>query len=135
MRDLAPTDVVRAVALIESGQTYCAVATALGASKSTINRNVLRYRATGSCDRRRGKGRKRSTTVRDDRFIVLQTLRNRPQTAMQTRSGLEEVRGVQISERKVRRRLKQVELGSCIPAKAPKLEVGASSSSTTSFWP
>jgi hypothetical protein len=30
---------------------------------------------------------------------------------------------VQISERTVRRRLKQVELGSYIPAKAPKLEV------------
>jgi transposase len=56
MRDLAPTDVVRAVALIESGETYRAVATALGASKSTINRNVLRYRAIGSYDRRRGKG-------------------------------------------------------------------------------
>jgi hypothetical protein len=30
---------------------------------------------------------------------------------------------VQISERTVRRRLKQVELGSYIPAKAPKLEI------------
>jgi hypothetical protein len=37
MRDLAPTDVARAVALIESGQTYRAPARALGASKSTIN--------------------------------------------------------------------------------------------------
>jgi transposase len=92
MRDLAPTNVARAVALIESGQTYRAVATALGTLKSTINCNVLRYRATGSYDRRRGQGRKRSTTVSNDRFIVLQTLRNRPQTAMQTRSALEEVR-------------------------------------------
>jgi transposase len=123
MRDLAPTHVARAVALIESGQTYRPVARALGASKSTINRNVLRYRATGSYDRRRGQGRKRSTTVRDDRFIVLQTLRNRSQTAVQTRSALEEVRGVQISERTVRRRLKEVELGSYVPAKVPKLEV------------
>jgi hypothetical protein len=31
MRDLAPTDVARAVALIESGQTYRAVARAPGA--------------------------------------------------------------------------------------------------------
>jgi transposase len=92
MRDLAPTHVARAVALIESGQTYRPVARALGVLKSSINRNVLRYRATGSYDRRRGQGRKRSTTVRDDRFIVLQTLRNRPQTAIQTRSALEEVR-------------------------------------------
>jgi transposase len=99
------------------------VTRALGASKSSINRNVLRYRATGSYDRRRGQGRKRSTTVRDDRFIVLQTLRNRSQTAVQTRSAFEEVRGIQISQRTVRRRLKEVELGSYIPAKAPKLEV------------
>jgi IS30 family transposase len=46
MRDLAPTHVARAVALIESGQTYRPVARALGASKSTINRNVLRYSMT-----------------------------------------------------------------------------------------
>jgi hypothetical protein len=52
MRDLAPTNVARAVALIESVQTYRAVTTTLGTSKSTINRNVLRYRATGSYDRR-----------------------------------------------------------------------------------
>jgi hypothetical protein len=42
---------------------------------------------------------------------------------VQTRSAFEEVRGIQISERTVRRRLKEVELGSYIPAKAPKLEV------------
>jgi transposase len=52
MRDLAPTNVARAVALIESVQTCRAVTTTLGTSKSTINRNVLRYRATGSYDRR-----------------------------------------------------------------------------------
>jgi transposase len=123
MRDLAPTDVARAVVLIESGRTYRAVARALGASKSTINRNVLRSRATGSYDRRRGQGRKRSTTVRDGRFIVLQTLRNRSQTAVQTRSALEEVRGVHICERTVRRRLKEVLLGSYTAANAPKLEI------------
>jgi hypothetical protein len=42
---------------------------------------------------------------------------------VQTRSALEEVRGVQISERTVKRRLKEVELRSYVPAKVPKLEV------------
>jgi transposase len=69
MRDLAPTDVVRAVALIESGQTYRAVATALGASKSTINRNVLRYRATGSYDRRRGNRKQTSNSNADQKWF------------------------------------------------------------------
>jgi len=90
MGDIASTDVAKAVALIEIGTTYSDVADMLGKSKSTIYRNVIR---TGEYVRRRGQGRKRSTTARDDRFIVLQTLLNRCKTVPQLRSELEEVRG------------------------------------------
>lgn len=70
--------------------------------------------------RRRGQGRKRSTTAVDGRFIALQTLRSRRQTAIQTRNVLQEVRGTNISVRTVRRRLKEVGLKSYVPMKAPK---------------
>jgi len=71
---MASTDVAKAVALIEIGTSYSDVVDMLGKSKSTIYRNVRRWRHTGEYVRRRGQGRKRSTTARDDRFIVLQTL-------------------------------------------------------------
>jgi len=74
MADMASTDVAKAVALIEIGTTYSDVTDMLGKSKSTIYRNVRRWRQTREYVRRRGQGRKRSTTARDDRFIVLQTL-------------------------------------------------------------
>lgn len=122
MGDLAPTDIARATAMIENGRTYREVAQMFGKSKSTIHRSVTRWRQTGLYVRRRGQGRKRSTTAIDDRFIALQTLRNRRQTAIQTRNVLEEVRGTIISERSVRRRLKEVGLKSYVPIKAPKLQ-------------
>lgn len=123
MSDLPATEVARAVTMIEEGHTYRSVSRTLGVSVSVIHRNVQRYRQTGSYVRRRGQGRNRSTSATDDRFIRVQTLRNRRQTAVKTRNLLEEVRNVRVSERTVRRRLNDVGLNSCVPAKAPKLEV------------
>lgn len=122
MSDLAPTAIARAVAMIENGRSYNDVANMFGKSKSTIHRSVMRWRQTGEYVRRRGQGRKRSTTAIDDRFITLQTLRNRRRTAVQTRNELEEVRGTTISERTVRRRLKEVGLKAYRSKKAPQLQ-------------
>lgn len=122
MGDLSSTDVARAVAMIDNGRSYSDVANMFGKSKSTIHRNVIRWRQTGEYTRRRGQGRKRSTTAIDDRFIALQTLRNRRQTAVQTKNALDEVRGTRISERTVRRRLKEVGLKSYRTKKAPNLQ-------------
>lgn len=123
MSDLPATEVARAITMIEAGHTYRSVSIVLGVSVSVVYRNVQRYRQTGSYVRRRGQGRKRATDALDDRFIRVQTLRNRLQTAVQTRNLLEEVRNVRVSERTVRRRLNDVGLQSRVPAKAPKLEV------------
>lgn len=122
MSDLPATSVARAVTMIEEGHTYRSVGRALGVSTSVVHRVVRRYRTTGSYVRRRGQGRNRSTSDVDDRFIVLQTLRNRRQTAVQSRNRLQEVRNVNVSERTVRRRLTAAGLKSYVPAKAPKLE-------------
>lgn len=123
MSDLPATSAARASTMIEEGHTYRSVSRALGVSTSVIYRVVRRYRETGSYVRRRGQGRNRATSALDDRFLVMQTLRNRLQTAVQTRNRLAEVRNVNVSERTVRRRLNEVGLNSYVPAKAPKLEV------------
>jgi len=87
---MVSTDVAKPVALIEIGTSYSDVADMLGKSKSTIYRNVRRWRQTGDYVRRRGQGKERSTTARDDGFIVLQTLLNRCKTVPQLRSELVE---------------------------------------------
>lgn len=122
MGDMTPTDVARAVVLIEIGTSYSDVADMLRKSKSTIYRNVRRWRQTGEYRRRRGQGRKRSTTARDDRFVVLQTLRNRRTTVPQMRNELEEVRGRRTSHRTISRRLKEVGLKAYRTKKAPQLQ-------------
>lgn len=79
MSDLPATEVARAVTMIEEGHTYRSVSRTLGVSVSVIHRNVKRYRQTGSYLRRPGQGRNRATSALDDRFIRVQTLRNRRQ--------------------------------------------------------
>uniref|UniRef100_A0A2H1VMJ9 SFRICE_000949 n=1 Tax=Spodoptera frugiperda TaxID=7108 RepID=A0A2H1VMJ9_SPOFR len=122
MSDLPATEVARAVTMIDEGHTYRSVSRTVGVSVSVIHRCVKRYRQTGSYVRRRGQGRKRATNAVEERFIRVQTLRNRRQTAVQTRNLLEEVRNARVSERTVRRRLNECGLKSYVPGKAPKLE-------------
>lgn len=121
MSDLNATQVARAVTLIETGHTYQNVATTLGVSKSVIHRVVKRYRQTGEYTRLAGQGRKKKTVARDDRFIVSTVLRNRILTSSQVKTKLQEVRGVTISTKTVRRRLKAAGLRSHLPARGPLL--------------
>ena len=91
MPDLSVALVSKTVTLIENGYTYNEVAQTLHVSKSVIFRNVKRYRQTGEYTRRKGQGRKRVTTERDDRFIVSSVLRNRTLTSSEVRNQLQEV--------------------------------------------
>lgn len=122
MPDLTISEIIRADEMRRNGQSYRSIATRLRRSLSTIHRSIQRYRLTNSLVRRRGQGRKRCTSRRDDRFLQLQVRRNTKLTAVQARNVLEEVRGVRVSERTVRRRFEEVGIGSFVPAKAPKLE-------------
>ncbi|KAI4460720.1 transposable element-related [Holotrichia oblita] len=69
--------------------------------------------------RRPGSGRGRTTTARDDRFLVFSALRNRTVTAVSLRNHLREVRNVNISEWTVRRRLHPAGLSSRTRATGP----------------
>lgn len=119
MPDLNATQVARAVTLIETGHTYQLVAQTLGVSKSVVHRVVKRYRQTGQYTRLAGQGRKRKTVARDDRFIVTSVLRNRTLTSSEVRTRLQEVRGIAISTKTVRRRLKSSGINSHLPARGP----------------
>ncbi|KAG8253906.1 CDK-activating kinase assembly factor MAT1 [Homalodisca vitripennis] len=67
---LSPTDCARAVALVDSGLTLQEVENITGFPRSSISRAVIRFRLTGSYERRQGSGRNRTTSARDDRFVV-----------------------------------------------------------------
>ena len=80
---LSREEAAQAVALVEDGRSFRYVAEVIGSSLGSIHRAVQRYRELRTYDRRRGSGRRRSTSARDDRFLTLQVLRDRHTTAVQ----------------------------------------------------
>jgi transposase len=104
---LTPSDIARAIALIQDGRSKYYVARVLGVSRCSIQRAVKRFPKTKGYTRRVGSGRKRSTIARDDHFLTLTILRNRDTTTVKARNELQKVRGVAVSERTVRRRLEE----------------------------
>ncbi|KAG5883116.1 hypothetical protein JTB14_004649 [Gonioctena quinquepunctata] len=103
MDHLAPTDVAtRAVTKCRECRSYSNVAAQV--LKVNRNRSVTNWRGYLW---RRGQGKIRPATARDDRFIALQTLRNMSRTVVQTRNELEGVGGTRIKERSVRRRFNE----------------------------
>lgn len=113
--------VARIVALIEDGRSQRYVSRALGIPRTTVQDAWNRYLETGSCTRRAGSGRRRATTTVDDRFVVLNALRDRRSTAVQLQHRLQTARGVEVSERTIRRRLVEGGLKSRRPATGPEL--------------
>lgn len=118
---LSAEEVAQAVALVQDGRSMHYVAQLLGTTASTISRALRRYRETGSYSRRPGSGPRRATSARDDQFLRLQVLRDRHSSAVEARNRLQQVRGVNISERTVRRRLEEANLHCRRPATGPDL--------------
>ena len=67
----------QAIGCIKSGQSIGQTANQFNKSKSVISRLWNRYHQTGSVKIRTGRGRKPKTTARNDRQLVLLSLRNR----------------------------------------------------------
>lgn len=80
-RELTEVEVMRVITLIENGCSQRQIARDMGVSQSVISRILSRYRQTGRLCRRRGQGRKRETTEREDRNMVRHVLRERMTTA------------------------------------------------------
>jgi len=119
---LSATDSARVVALLEDGRSQAYVSRTLGIPRTTVRRVFHRYQETGGYTRRPGSGRPRSTSARDDHFILLNVLRNRRTTAVEARQRLLQVRNVNVSSRTVRRRLSEAGLQARRPAIGPELQ-------------
>lgn len=111
-----PETAAAIVALLQDGRSERYVAQQYQISNSTVHRIFSRFLATGAYTRRPGTGPQRITSARDDRFILLQSLRDRRATAVEIRNQLQYVRNTNVSERTIRRRLGEANLSSCRPA-------------------
>ena len=76
-RFLEEVDVAQAVALLENGSTQTTTAEGFHVSRSVIARLWRRYQENGEYSRRKGQGRVRITTHREDRYLRNLALRNR----------------------------------------------------------
>ncbi|GFY09000.1 transposable element Tcb1 transposase [Trichonephila clavipes] len=74
---LTDSEAWRVVGRLEGGQTQAEVAQAIGVSQNVISRIWNRFLETGSAGRRPGQGRRRATTPKEDRYLVLTARRHR----------------------------------------------------------
>ena len=96
----------------------------VGHPRSTLADAIQRFRETGSYSRRPRQGRRRATTAVEDRFFRLQVLRERTATAPVLARRLADVYGTLVSPDTVRRRLREQNLTSRVPATGSLLDAG-----------
>lgn len=97
----------QAVGMIQAGLSYREIARRFNCAHTTIMRLDQRHIATRSVDDRRRPGRERVTSMQQDRYIVMQHLRNRFRSASTTARGTPGRRAPRISSPTVRRRLRE----------------------------
>jgi transposase len=116
-RNFSPEECTVAVALSEEGRTQQSIAERFGVMQSTISIVINRYLETGINKRRTGKGRKRMTTAKQDRFLRLQTF--------VTSTSLQEAFSLRynalISQDTIRRRLAEHQLLPYVAVTGPHL--------------
>lgn len=116
-----PHVIANIVFLRDRGMSARMVANDVNVSKSSVCRLYKRYQETGSFERRPGTGLSRKTTARDDRFILMTSLRDRTLSSIQISNEIQRVRDVAVSHRTVRRRLAEKNVTPKRAATGPKL--------------
>ncbi|GFY30898.1 uncharacterized protein TNCV_3120581 [Trichonephila clavipes] len=96
----------RIIGKIEEGRKITDVAREFDIAHSVVLRLWKSFKTTGMCSRRHGRGRVRSTTPAEDRYIVLSAKRNRRTTAQQVANQFLVASGKQISLKTVARCLR-----------------------------
>jgi transposase len=120
-RKFSPEECTVAVALSEEGRTQQSIAERFGVMQSTISIVINRYLETGINKRRTGKGRKRMTTAKQDRFLRLQTLRQRFVTSTSLQEAFSLRYNALISQDTIRRRLAEHQPLPNVPVTGPLL--------------
>lgn len=113
---LSAEEMNRGTGMLEAGVSQRRVAEVLNVSQSVVSRMWNRYLVTGNASHNHGGGRRRSTTVRQDRFLVIQARRHRFQNATSLNNDFQNATGVQISTQTLRNRLHESGLRARRPA-------------------
>ena len=98
--------------LFESGASVREVSRRIGVSRSVVSRLRGRVMETERSKERRRSGRPRATIHAQDRFIVLQSLRDRIATANSIKQQLRTATNVDIGCQTIRNRLHEANLAS-----------------------
>ena len=110
-----------AVGMLRARMKQREIARQLGCSQATISKLRRRFEETGSVRDRPRSGRPRITTPNQDRWIVLQHLRDRFRPASATARVTPGLRYLRISADTVRRRLRSQHLRARRPVRGPVL--------------
>ncbi|GFU65363.1 transposable element Tcb2 transposase [Trichonephila clavipes] len=104
---LTDSEAWRVVCRLEGAE----VAQAIGVSQSVISRIWNRFSETGSPGRRPGQGRRRATTPKEDRYLVLTARRHRNMNATLLQQHLRSATGTTV---KVSNNVRNRVFGKCI---------------------
>ena len=107
----------QAIGMVQAGQSQNQVARFFGKSKSVISRLVTLHRQTGNVTMRRGRGRLKKTTFRQDQLIRTVALRNRFVTTPEIKREFRTATGIRLSNPTVRNRLRAAGLKASRPFK------------------
>ena len=109
------------VALSGEGYSQVEIARKMECSWKGVQTTIKRYKETKSFKNRKGQDRKKSTTVREDRFLKRAYLAGRRKSSSELAAELRESAKKNLSARTVRRRLLEVGLKGCKARKKPYL--------------
>ena len=94
----------------KSGKGFKTIAAELGVALKTVKNTWKKYTETGGVAERKGRGRKRATSKREDTAIIKLIKRNRTMSAKTCKKELEELSGTVVSRVTVNRRLLEAKL-------------------------
>lgn len=111
----------RAIGMLTAGCSQRDIAQEFNVHPSTICRLLNRFRTTGNVSDRQRSGRPRKTTVRQDRFIVTTSRRNRFMAAPRVAEELHRATEVRLCGQSERNRLRSANLQNRRPLTAVSL--------------
>jgi transposase len=105
----------KALTLWEQGVSNRKIGKSLKTSETTIRNLIKKWKNTRSYQRKKGSGRPRKTTARQDREIVRTAIRNRRSTSTWIKNSLK----LKVTTKTIRNRLKQANIKSYVAVKKP----------------
>ena len=91
------------------------IARKLGLNLKTVKKHINRYRLTGSCFRKKGSGRPRKTSPRQDKLITRTAIKNRKATSKEIKHQLK----LKVGASTIRNRLHEANIKSYVATKKP----------------